>query len=104
MFWWIGTVREARAVFELGSESVSLAATSPTAAVERIRFRDLGRVFLDRGRCTSSGSELPSVRIGSLDTPGTLRELGGAPLAVRARDSAREVREGEREKTTGAAR
>jgi len=57
MFWWMDDgVRRAGRI-EFGDDFVSLAATTPhPAEEERIRFRDLASV-------------------GSLDTPGALREL-----------------------------
>ena len=76
MFWWMedGVRRAGR--IEFGDDFVSLAATTPhPAEEERIRFRDLAAVLLDRGLLHLERGGMPSIHIGSLDTPGALREL-----------------------------
>lgn len=75
MFWWIGDGPRSAGRVEVDSESVALAATTPASGLERIRFRDLGRVLLDRGTLHVERRAEPVVHIGSLDTPGALREL-----------------------------
>ncbi|MGZ4333165.1 MAG: hypothetical protein ACXVRJ_02680 [Gaiellaceae bacterium] len=75
MFWWIGDGPRKAGRIEVEVDSVSLSATTPGAGVELIRFRDLGRVLLDRGLLHVERQTEPPVHIGSLDTPGALREL-----------------------------
>jgi hypothetical protein len=75
MFWWIGEGTRKAGRVEVDDESVSLSATTPRAAVERIRFRDVARVLLDRNVLRVERQAAPPVHIGSLDTPGALREL-----------------------------
>ena len=75
MFWWMeGGARRAGRI-ELGDDFVSLSATTPDPAEERVRFRDLAAVLLDRGLLHLDRGGMPSIHIGSLDTPGALREL-----------------------------
>ena len=75
MFWWIGNgVRHAGRI-EVEDEHLSLSATTPSPAVHRMSFASLSRVLLDRSVLhLERGGEEP-VHIGSLDTPGALREL-----------------------------
>ena len=75
MFWWIGDGPRSAGRVELGDASVALAATTPAPSIERIRFGDLARVLLDHGTIHVERRAEPAVHIGSLDTPGALREL-----------------------------
>jgi hypothetical protein len=75
MFWWIGEGPRSAGRIEVAPDSVSLSATTPGAGVEQISFRDLARVLLERGLLHVERRTLPPVHIGSLDTPGALREL-----------------------------
>lgn len=81
MFWWIGEGPRNAGRVEVGAESVSFSATTPVATVERIRFRDVARVLLDRNVLHLERRVEPPVHVGSLDTPGALRELADV-LAV----------------------
>ena len=86
MFWWVGDGPRRAGRVEVGDDSVALRATTPGAHVERIGFRDLARVLLERGLLHIERRSQPAVHIGSLDTPGALRELadvlsGAARLA-----------------------
>jgi hypothetical protein len=75
MFWWMdGGARRAGRI-EFGDDFVSLSATTPDPAEERVRFHDLAGVLLDRGLLHLERGGMPSIHIGSLDTPGALREL-----------------------------
>jgi hypothetical protein len=75
MFWWNdGGPRRAGRV-ELGDDFVSLSATTPGAAVDRIGFRDLVSILLEGGVLHLERGGKPLLHIGSLDTPGALREL-----------------------------
>ena len=75
MFWWVeGGARHAGRI-EFGDDFVSLSATTPGPTEDRIRFRELAGVLLDRGLLHLERGGLPSIHIGSLDTPGALREL-----------------------------
>lgn len=75
MFWWIGENRRNAGRVEVDGDSVSFAATTPAAAVERVRFGEIARVRLERNVLHLERQEEPPVHIGSLDTPGALREL-----------------------------
>jgi hypothetical protein len=75
MFWWIGEGPRKAGRVELDDESVSFASTTPLATVERVSFRDVARVLLDRNVLHVERQEKPPVHVGSLDTPGALREL-----------------------------
>jgi hypothetical protein len=75
MFWWIGDGPRRAGRVEVEGDGVALNATTPAPLVERIRFRDLVRVLLDRGVLHLERRDEPPVHIGSLDTPGALREL-----------------------------
>ena len=75
MFWWIeGGPRQAGRI-EFGEDSVSLSATTPDAAVDRIGFRELVSILLEGGMLHLERGGKPPLHIGSLDTPGALREL-----------------------------
>jgi hypothetical protein len=75
MFWWIdGGPRRAGRV-ELGDDHVSLSATTPGAGVDRIGFRELASILLEGGVLHLGRGGKPPLHIGSLDTPGALREL-----------------------------
>lgn len=84
MFWWIGDGPRSAGRVEVEADSVSLAATTPGSFTTRIRFRELAQVLLERGLLRVDRRTEPSVHIGSLDTPGALREL-----ADRLSDAAR---------------
>ena len=90
MFWSIGEGPRNVGRVELDAETLSLAPTTTSSSVERIRLRDVVGVLLQRGLLQVERRAEPSVRIGSLDTPGTLRELADR-LAASA-----EVRDTER--------
>ena len=75
MFWWIGEGPRNAGRVEVGAEAVSFSATTPAAKVERIRFRDVASVLLDRNVLHVERQAEPPVHVGSLDTPGALREL-----------------------------
>ena len=75
MVWWIGNGPRRAGRIEVDGDRVSLAATTPGAPVESIRFRDLVRVLLERSVLHLERSGGEPVHIGSLDTPGALREL-----------------------------
>jgi hypothetical protein len=75
MFWWIeGGPRRAGRI-ELGDGFVSLSATTPGAGVDRIGFRELASILLEGGVLHLGRGGKPLLHIGSLDTPGALREL-----------------------------
>ena len=75
MFWWMdGGARRAGRI-EFGDGFLYLSATTPDPAEERVRFRDLVGVLLERGLLHLERGGMPSIHIGSLDTPGALREL-----------------------------
>ena len=80
MVWWIGDGPRNAGRIELGDESVSLSATTPGAGVEVVRFDELSHVLLDRGLLHVERHGAPAIRIGSLDTPGALRELADVLL------------------------
>jgi hypothetical protein len=75
MFWWFDDGARRAGRIELGDDFVSLSATTPAARVDRIGFRELAGVLLDRGLLHLERGGAPTVHIGSLDTPGALREL-----------------------------
>jgi hypothetical protein len=75
MFWRIGEGPRNAGRVEVDEEAVCFSATTPAATVERIRFRDLVRVLLDRNMLQLERQAEPPVLVGSLDTPGALREL-----------------------------
>ncbi len=75
MFWWFGEGPRLAGRVEVASDGVSLAATTPAAQVDRIRFADVGSVLLERGVMHVARAEKPTVHIGSLDAPGALTEL-----------------------------
>lgn len=75
MFWWIGESPRNAGRVEVNGDSVSFSATTPAAAVERIRFGDIAGVRLERSVLHVERRAEPPVHIGSLDTPGALREL-----------------------------
>jgi hypothetical protein len=75
MFWRIGEGPRNAGRVEVGEEAVSFAATTPAAALERILFQDLSRVLLERNVLHLERGAAPPVHVGSLDTPGALREL-----------------------------
>lgn len=75
MFWWIGDGPRRAGRIEVGDDHVDLSATSPSAEADIIRFRELARVLLDRGLLHVERRSADTVHIGSLDTPGALREL-----------------------------
>ena len=85
MFWWIGEGPRKAGRVEVGAESVSFAATTPAPAVEYVRFRDLARVLLERNLLHLERQAEPPMHVGSLDTPGALRELADV-LSDAARD------------------
>ena len=75
MFWWIdGGPRRAGRI-ELDDDFVELSATTPSAAVDRIGFRELASILLEGGVLHLGRGGKPLLHIGSLDTPGALREL-----------------------------
>jgi hypothetical protein len=75
MVWWIGEGPRNAGRVEIDAESVSFSATTPAPVVERVRFRDVARVLLDRNVLHLERQAEPPLRVGSLDTPGALREL-----------------------------
>jgi hypothetical protein len=75
MFWWIGESSRYAGRVEVDGDSVSFSATTPAPTVERIRFADIARVRLERSVLHLERREAPPVHVGSLDTPGALREL-----------------------------
>ncbi len=75
MFWWIGEGPRNAGRVEVDGESLSFFATSPGAAVERVRLRDVVRVLLDRNALLIERRDELPVYVGSLDSPGALREL-----------------------------
>jgi hypothetical protein len=75
MFWRIGEGPRNAGRVEVDDEAVSFSATTPASTVERIRFRDLARVLLDRNVLQLERQAAPPVVVGSLDMPGALREL-----------------------------
>jgi hypothetical protein len=85
MFWWIGDGTRRAGRIEVGDDHLDLASTSPTDEVARIGFADVARVLLERGLLHLERRGHTTVHIGSLDTPGALREL-----ANRVSDAARE--------------
>ncbi len=75
MFWTIGEGPRVVGRVELDGDSVALSATVPTQSIERVGFRELASVLLERGSLHLARLGLPTIHIGSLDTPGALREL-----------------------------
>ncbi len=75
MFWTIGEGPRLVGRIELDRDSVELSATGPTRSIERVGFRELGEVLIERGLLHLARLGLPTIHIGSLDTPGALREL-----------------------------
>jgi len=75
MFWRQGDGPRVAGRVEVGPDFVELEATVPPAAAELVRFRDIARVLFERGILQLDRRTLPPLRIGSLDGPGTLREL-----------------------------
>jgi hypothetical protein len=75
MFWWFDEGARRAGRIELGDDFVSLSATTPAEGVDRIGFRELAGIMLDRGLLHLERGGGPTVHIGSLDTPGALREL-----------------------------
>lgn len=75
MFWWVGESARNAGRVEVDADSVAFSATTPAAAVERVSFSDIARVRLERSVLHLERREEPAVHIGSLDTPGALREL-----------------------------
>lgn len=75
MFWWIGESPRNAGRVEVDGDSVSFAATTTAAAVERVRFDEIARVRLERNVLHLERQQEAPVHIGSLDTPGALREL-----------------------------
>jgi hypothetical protein len=87
MFWWIGDGPRSAGRVEVDTDSVSFSATTPASSVERVRFRDVARVLLHRDVLLVERQADPPVRVGSLDTPGALRELADV-LSDGTRDEA----------------
>ena len=75
MFWWVDDGARRAGRIELGDDFVALEATTPSPAVDRIGFRELASILLDRGLLHVERGGKPTIHIGSLDTPGALREL-----------------------------
>jgi len=75
MFWWIGEGPRRAGRVEVASDGVSLAATTPAAHLDSIRFADVGSVLVERGVLHVARAAKPTVHIGSLDAPGALNEL-----------------------------
>jgi len=83
MFWWIDKGPRVAGRVELSDGHLALAATTPAPMVEHIALGELARVLLERGTLHLERAGLPTVHVGSLDTPGTLRELHDRLLASR---------------------
>jgi hypothetical protein len=75
MFWWFDDGARRAGRIELGDGFVSLSATTPAPGTDRIGFRELAGILLDRGLLHLERGGKPTIHIGSLDTPGALREL-----------------------------
>jgi hypothetical protein len=75
MYWWIGEGPRNAGRVEVDTDVVSFAATTPEPRVDRIGFRELSRVLLERGVLHLERQGDAPMHIGSLDTPGALREL-----------------------------
>jgi len=75
MFWRIGDGPRRAGRIEVECDHLSLAATTPGAETDDVRFGDLVRVLLERSVLHLERYGAETVHIGSLDTPGALREL-----------------------------
>jgi len=75
MYWWIGEGPRSAGRVEVDDDAVSFAATTPEPRVDRVGFRDLSRVNLERGVLHLDRQTDAPMHVGSLDTPGALREL-----------------------------
>lgn len=75
MFWSIGDGPRNVGRVELAADQLSLSPTTRGAGMDVTRFRDLVRVLLERGTLRVERRTQPPLTIGSLDTPGALREL-----------------------------
>jgi hypothetical protein len=83
MFWWVDEGPRVAGRVELSDDHLALAATTPSPMVEHIALRELGQVLLDRNTLHLERFGLPTVHVGSLDTPGALRELHDRLVAAR---------------------
>jgi len=75
MFWWIGEGPRRVGRVEVHADHLSLSATTPGAEVDRVPFAELTSVLLERSVLHLARDVGEPVCIGSLDTPGALREL-----------------------------
>jgi len=73
MTWQVGDGPRTVGRIEVEDDAVALAASRD--GVERIGFRELARVLLERGVLHLERTTGVAVHIGSLDNPGALREL-----------------------------
>ncbi|HEY5294336.1 MAG TPA: hypothetical protein VIJ70_02515 [Gaiellaceae bacterium] len=82
MTWWVGDGPRQAGKIELDPSGVALTATTGCARAERIDFDQIVGVVLDRRTLRVRRANAPELRIGSLDTPGTLRELADRVTAA----------------------
>lgn len=75
MTWRIGDGPQQAGKIELEPHRVTLTATTGCALAECVDFDQIVGVVLDRQTLRLRRANAPELRIGSLDTPGTLREL-----------------------------
>jgi len=75
MVWWVGDGPRNVGRAEIEADELSLSPTTLGGGIDVTRFRDLVRVLLERGTLYVERRAQPPLRIGSLDTPGALREL-----------------------------
>jgi hypothetical protein len=75
MTWNVGDGPRLAGRIELGADAVELTASSPQGPVERIAFPEIAGVVVTRGVLFLRRVAGPELRIGSIDTPGALREL-----------------------------
>lgn len=84
MTWRAGDGPRQAGKIELGPGGVELTSTTGRDTAERVDFSQIVDVVLDRRTLRVRRSNGPELRIGSLDTPGTLRELAERVAAAAA--------------------
>jgi hypothetical protein len=75
MTWRIGDGPRRAGRIDVGPDAVELTASAPRVPVERIAFPEIAGVVVARRSLQLRRVTGPELEIGSIDTPGALREL-----------------------------